>query len=89
VVESIGYEIEEIVSEFSLDEQEMLEELLQRISGKLTEKGLIYPGDICTACCYFKKDLNVGEIKPHYCENLHIMLSEEDIFKECPHYNTN
>ena len=76
VVESLGYEIEEIVSEFSAEEQEVLEKLLQRISEKLIDKGLIYTGDICTDCCYFKRDLYVGETKPHYCENLHIMLSE-------------
>lgn len=88
-VESIGYEIEEIVSEFGPDEQEVLEKLLNRISVKLIEKGLIYSGDICTECCYFKRDHHLGETKPHYCENLHIMLSEEDICKECPHYSKN
>ena len=89
VVESIGYEIEEIIDDFTLEEQEVLERLLNRISLKLVEKGLIYSGDICTACCYFRKDLRAGERKPHYCENLHIMLSEEDICKECPHYCKN
>lgn len=89
VVESIGYEIEEIVSEFNAKEQEVLEKLLERISEKLNEKGLIYTGDICTGCCYFKRDMYVGETKPHYCENLHIMLSEEDIYKECPYYSKN
>ena len=89
VVESIGYEMEEIVSEFSPEEQEVLEKFLERISEKLIEKGLIYTGDICTACCHFRRDWNAGEPKPHYCENLHIMLSEEDICKECPHYSKN
>ena len=89
VVEGIGFEIEEIVSEFSPEEQEVLEKLLQRISGELIDKGLIYTGDICTACCHFKRDMNMGESKPHYCENLQIMLSEEDICKECPHYSRN
>lgn len=89
VVESIGYEIEEIISEFSPHEQEVLEKLLERISEKLMEKGLIYTGDICTDCCYFQRDRNLGDSKPHYCENLHIMLGEEDICKECPHYSKN
>ena len=89
VVESIGNEIEEIIDDFTPEEQEVLERLLNRISLKLIEKGLIYTGDICTDCCYFRRDLNIGEPKPHYCENLHIMLSEEDICKECPHYSKN
>ncbi len=89
VVESIGYEIEDIVSEFSSEEQEMLEKLLERISEKLIDIGLIYTGDICTACCYFKRDHYLGESKPHYCDSLHIMLSEEDICKECPYYSKN
>lgn len=89
VVESIGYEIEEIISEFSPNEQEVLEKLLERISEKLMEKGLIYTGDICIDCCYFQRDRNLGDSKPHYCENLHIMLGEDDICKECPHYSKN
>lgn len=89
VVESIGYELEEIVSEFSAKEQKVLEKLLERMSEKLIEKGLIYTGDICTGCCYFKRDMHIGETKPHYCENLHIVLSEEDICKECPYYSKN
>lgn len=89
VVESIGYEIEEIISEFSEEEQEVLEKLLERISEKLIDKGLIYTGDICTECCYFKRDRNLGDSKPHYCENLHIVLGEDDICKECPHYSKN
>lgn len=89
VIESTGDEIEEIVLDFSTEEQEVLEQLLERISEKLIEKGLIYPGDICTGCCYFKRDMHVGETQPHYCENLHIMLSEEDTYKECPYYGKN
>ena len=85
-VENIGNEIEEIISSFTLEEQKMLERLLVTIAEKLMEKGLILSSDICTDCCFFKKDSNRGNSKPHYCENLHIMLSEEDTCKECPHY---
>lgn len=86
VVEDIGNEIEEIIGEFEYEEQKVLEELLLRISEKLMERGLIFAGDICTDCCFFKRDRQIGELKPHYCENLHILLGEEDICKECPHY---
>ena len=86
LVEDIGDEIEEIISEFKPKEQKVLEQLLLRISEKLVERGLLFTGDICTDCCFFQRDRNIGEIKPHYCESLHIMLSEEDICKECPHY---
>ncbi len=86
VVEDIGNEIEEIIGEFNYDEQKVLEKLLLRISEKLMERGLIFAGDICTDCCFFKRDRHIGELKPHYCDNLHILLGEEDICKECPHY---
>ena len=85
-IENIGYEIEEIVSDFEPQEQKILEHLLLKISDKLMEKGLIFSGDICTDCCFFKRDRYLGELKPHYCENLHILLNEEEIFKECPHF---
>lgn len=85
-VENIGYEIEEIIADFTPEEQKVLERLLLSIAEKLMERGLILAGDICTDCSFFNKDRQVGESKPHYCENLHIMLSEEDICKECPHY---
>lgn len=88
-VESIGIEIEEIIEGFSIEEQQMLERLLNRVSLKLIEKGLILAGETCTECCYFRKDFRTGEPKPHYCENLHIMLSEEDTCKECLHHSKN
>jgi DNA-binding MarR family transcriptional regulator len=85
-IENIGYEIEEIVSDFGPEEQKILEQLLHKISVKLMERGLIFSGDICTDCCFFKRNSHLGERKPHYCENLHILLSEEEICKECPHF---
>lgn len=86
IVEDIGDEIEEIIGEFSSEEQKILEQLLLRISDKLMQRGLLFAGDICTDCCFFKRNSQVGQSKPHYCENLHILLSEEDICKECPHF---
>lgn len=86
MVEDIGDEIEEIIGEFDPEEQKILEQLLLRISDKLMQRGLLFAGDICTDCCYFKRNNQAGQNKPHYCENLHILLSEEDICKECPHF---
>ncbi len=86
IVEDIGDEIEDIIGEFEPEEQKILERLLLRISEKLMQRGLLFAGDICTDCCFFKKDRRIGEHKPHYCENLDILLSEEDICKECPHF---
>jgi len=86
LVEDIGKELEEIVSEFDDQEKATLEKLLLRITEKLTDKGLIFTSDICTDCCHFNRDRYIGESKPHYCEHLHILLSEDDICKECPHY---
>jgi len=85
-IEDIGEEIEQIVREFDPAEQQILVQLLHKISQKLMERGLIFTGDICTDCCFFKRNRHLGELKPHYCENLHIMLSEEEICKECPHF---
>ncbi len=85
-IENIGEEIEQIVREFDPWEQEILEKLLLKISQKLMEKGLIFSGDICVDCSFFKRNRHMGELKPHYCENLHILLSEEEICKECPYF---
>lgn len=85
-IENIGDEIEQIVREFEPAEQQILEHLLLKISQKLMDRGLIFSGDICTDCCFFKRNRYLGELKPHYCENLHILLSEEEICKECPHF---
>ena len=85
-IENIGEEIEQIVREFDPAEQQILENLLLKISRKLMDRGLIFSGDICTDCCFFKRNRQLGELKPHYCENLHILLSEEEICKECPHF---
>jgi len=86
LVEDIGTELEEIVSEFTEKEQKMLENLLLRITERLTDKGLIFNSDICTDCSYFSRDKFLGDPKPHYCEQLHTLLSEDEICKECPHY---
>lgn len=85
-IENIGYEMEEIIREFDPREQQILGQLLLKISEKLAERGLIFSGDICTECSFFKRDSHLGELKPHYCENLQILLSEEDICMECPHF---
>jgi DNA-binding MarR family transcriptional regulator len=85
-IENIGDEIEQIVREFDPAEQQILEHLLLKISRKLMDRGLIFSGDICTDCCFFKRNRYLGDLKPHYCENLHILLSEEEICKECPHF---
>ena len=60
-VENIGNEIEEIISSFTPEEQKILERLLVTIAEKLMEKGLILSSDICTDCCFFKKDSNRGD----------------------------
>jgi len=86
LVENIGEELEEIISEFNDREKATLEKLLVRIARRLNDKGIIFMSDICTDCSYFSRDMYIGEPKPHYCEHLHTLLSEDDICKECPHY---
>lgn len=86
LMEDIGDELEEIIAEFTHKEQEILENLLIRITERLSEKGLIYNSDVCADCSYFSRNRFIGDAKPHYCEQLNTMLSEDDICKECPHY---
>ena len=86
LVEDIGNELEEIVSEFNENEKATLEKLLVSIAQKLIAKGILFTSDICTDCNYFQRDRYVGEPKPHYCEHLHTVLSENDICKECPYF---
>jgi hypothetical protein len=86
VVEDVGKEIEEIVSDFNETEQELLGELLLKISNKLVDKGCMFTTGICTTCCFFKLDKYTGSVRPHYCEFLDILLSDKDIYKECPYH---
>ncbi len=87
LVQDVGYEIEELVSELSPEEQELLESLLVKITQRLVDKGMIVPSDICANCCFFRQDKQPGN-KPHYCEFLNIFLSEGEIYKECPDFRT-
>jgi DNA-binding MarR family transcriptional regulator len=86
VVQDVGKEIEELVAEFTYEEQQILERLLFKISKKLIERGLIVSSDICANCCFFQKGKYPESKRPHYCELLNIFLAEGDIYKECPDY---
>lgn len=85
-VEDLGKEIEKIIADFSEDEQELLDRMLLRISKKLIDKSYISLTDICATCCFFEPQKYRGSEKPHYCKCLNIVLSEKDIYKECPDY---
>ena len=86
LVEDIGNDLEEIISEFNEIEKATLEKLLVSIAQKLSDKGILFTSDICTDCCYFQRDRYIGDPKPHYCTHLHTPLSENDICKECPYF---
>lgn len=86
VFENFGEEIEEIISEFNKEEQEILAKLLMKLSRKLIEKGYGFTTDICRTCCFFMPDKYRGSAKPHYCKCLNILLSEKETYMECPDY---
>ena len=86
VFENFGEEIDEIISEFNKEEQEILAKLLMKLSRKLIEKGYAFTTDICRTCCFFMPDKYPGLAKPHYCKCLNILLSEKETYMECPDY---
>jgi DNA-binding MarR family transcriptional regulator len=86
VLENFGKEIEELISEFNKEEQEILGKLLMELARKLIEKGYGCAMDICRTCCFFIPNKYPGSEKPHYCRCLNILLSEKEIYMECPDY---
>jgi len=86
LINDLGKEIEEIISGFNEKEQKTLEKLLMKLSRKLLDKGYVFTTEICNTCIYFDPNKLPGSAKPHYCKCLKIVLSEKDIYKECPEY---
>lgn len=82
-LKDVGKDIEEMVQEFSQKDQELLRKLLVKLADKLAEHDLIVNVDVCAKCAYFQPDQNPRSTKPHYCTLLNVLLSEDDIFKEC------
>lgn len=85
-LQDVGKDIEEMVKDFSEKEQEVLQRLLAKMATKLAEKGMIVDSDICAKCCFFLRDKNPASEKPHYCNLLNVLLSDSDIYTECPDY---
>jgi hypothetical protein len=86
VFENFGKEIEELISEFDKEEQEILGKLLMKLSKKFIEKGYGFAMDICRTCSFYIPNKYPGSSKPHYCRCLNILLSEKEIYMECPDY---
>jgi len=86
VFENFGKEIEELISEFDKEEQEILGKLLMKLSKKFIEKGYGFAMDICRTCSFYIQNKYPGSAKPHYCRCLNILLSEKEIYMECPDY---
>lgn len=86
VVQDVGNEIEELVTEFTQEEQELLGKLLVKMSKKLISRGYIVNTDICSNCAFFNADKIPGSEKPHFCEYLNLCLSETETGKECPDF---
>jgi len=86
VFENFGKEIEEIISEFTEEEQEILGALLMKLTRRLIEEGYAFDTDICRTCCFFKPNKYPGSEDPHYCECLKILLNEKETYMECPDY---
>ncbi len=86
VIENYGKEVEKLISEFNREEQEILGKLLMKLARKLIEKGYGFSMDACSSCCFFISNKYPGSKKPHYCRCLDILLSEKEIYMECPDY---
>lgn len=86
VIKDLGKEVEEIIDCLDEKEQQTLEELLRKISVKLLDKGYVFKNEICKTCDFFTPNRYPDKRKPHYCKCLNILLSEKDIYKECPDY---
>lgn len=86
VVQDVGNDIEDMISEFNEEEQEILERLLLKMSKKLIVKKLINYTDFCLNCSFFHRSKYPDSFKPHYCDYLNIFLSEVETYKECPDY---
>ena len=86
-LEGLGYELQKIIEELTVDEQEVLLSSLSKIERLLREKGYSLITETCLSCCYFIPNIHPGAEKPHYCKLFNIDLSEDEIYRECPEYS--
>lgn len=86
IFENFGKEIEKLISEFTHEEQQIFGKLLMKLARKLIERGYGFSMDACRSCSFFISNKDPGSVKPHYCTCLNILLSEKEIYMECPDY---
>ena len=86
-LEGLGYELQKIIEELTVDEQEVLLSSLSKIERLLKEKGCVLVMETCMTCCYFRPNIHPGVEKPHYCKLFNIDLGEDEIYRECPEYS--
>jgi len=86
-LEGLGYELQKIIEELTVEEQEVLLSALSKIERLLREKEYLLIAETCLTCCYFRLNIHLGAEKPHYCKLFNINLGEDEISRECPEYS--
>ncbi len=86
-LEGLGYELQKIIEELTVEEQEVLVSSLSKIERLLREKGYALITETCLTCCYFRLNIHLGAEKPHYCKLFNIDMGEDEIYRECPEYS--
>lgn len=86
-LEGLGYELQKIIEELTIEEQEVLLSSLSKIERLLKEKGYILVMETCMTCCYFRPNIHLEAGKPHYCKLFNINLGEDEVSRECPEYS--
>ncbi len=85
-LEGVGYELQKIIEDLTVEEQEVLLSSLSKIERLLREKGYALITETCPTCCYFRLNIHLGAEKSHYCKLFNIDMGEDEIYRECPEY---
>ncbi len=86
-LEGLGYELQKIIEELTVEEQEVLLSALSKIERLLREKEYVLITETCLSCCYFRLNIHLGAKEPHYCKLFNINLGEDEVSRECPEYS--
>lgn len=86
-LEGLGYELQKIIENLTVEEQEVLLSSLSKIERLLREKGYALITETCVTCRYFRLNIYPGAGKPHYCKLFNLDMGEDEIYRECPDYS--
>jgi len=86
-LEGLGYELQKIIEDLTVEEQDVLLSSLSKIERLLREKGYALITETCLTCRYFRLNIRLGATKSHYCKLFNIDMGEDEIYRECPEYS--